>query len=139
MKRPIVLTILMWFAGLYACGAVVGLAIEFAGLGSYSIGGVPVSRHQWLIVAAPLITAIAALMAVTAIGLRRHQKWTRIVFMCIWPLIAIYGLISGLLRTIPWPLAWRAVIDATVVGLIAAWILYCHRSSVEYFTSIKGR
>src|SRR5207248_11332890 len=133
-KRPIALSILMWFAALYACGAVVGLVIEIAGFGSYAIGGIPVDRHQWLTVAAPLIGAIAMLMAVTAIGLRCHRRWARSVFMCIWPLIALYGLISGLVHTVPWSLAWRAVIDATVVGLIAAWILYRHRPSVEYVT-----
>ena len=138
MKRPIALSILMWFAALYACGAVVGLVIEIAGFGSYAIGGMPVDRHQWLTVAAPLIGAIAALMAATAIGLRRHRRWARSVFMCIWPLIALYGLISGLVHTVPWSLAWRAVIDATVVGLITAWVLYRHRPSVEYFRSMEA-
>ena len=139
VKRPIALTVLMWFAALYAFGAVAGLIIEIAGLGRYSIGGIPVSPHEWLIVAAPLIASIAALMAITAIGLRGHRPWARTVFMCIWPLIAVYGLISGVLHTVPWSLAWRAVIDATVVGLIAAWILYYHRPSVEYFRSIQTR
>lgn len=130
---------LMWFTGLYACGAVAGLIIEIAGLGSYSIGGIPVSRHQWLIVAAPLIASIAALMAITAIALRGHRPWARTVFMCIWPLIAVYGLVSGMLQTVPWSLAWRAVLDSAVVGLIAAWVLYYHRPSVEYFRFIRTR
>ena len=112
-------------------------ACQIAGFGSYSIGGTPVNRHQWLTVAAPLIGAIAALMAATAIGLRCHRRWARSVFICIWPLIALYGLISGAVHTVPWSLAWRAVVDATVVGLIAAWVLYRHRPSVEYFRSIQ--
>jgi hypothetical protein len=135
MERPIAVTIVMWFAGLYACGAVVGLAIEIAGLASYSIGGVAVSRGDWLAVAAPLIGAIAALMALTAIGLRRNRRWGRVVFVSIWPLIATYGVLSAFAHTIPWSLAWRAVMDATIVGLIAAWFLYFHRPSVEYFRS----
>jgi hypothetical protein len=139
MKRPLALTILMWFAGLYSCGAVIGLAVEIAGFGRYSIGGMPVTRHQWLTVAAPLIAAIATLMGLTAIALYRHRRWARSVFMCIWPLIAIYGLISGAVHTIPWSLAWRAVMDASVVGLIVGWLLYRHRPTVDYFRSLQTR
>src|SRR5437773_11268511 len=107
MKRPIALSILMWFAALYACGAVVGLVIEIAGSGSYAIGGMPVDRHQWLTVAAALIGAIAALMAATAIGLRRHRRWARRVLMCIGPLIPLYGLIAGHVHAVPSALGGR--------------------------------
>jgi hypothetical protein len=139
MKRPIALSILMWFAGVYSCAAVVGLAIEIAGFGNYSIGGMPVTRHQWLIVAAPLIAIIAALMGVTAIGLHHNRRWARNIFMCIWPLIAIYGLICGVVHAVPWSLAWRAVIDASIVGLISAWLLYRCRPSTEYFKALRTR
>ena len=136
MKRPLALTILMWFAGLYACGAVVGLVIEIAGFGNYSIGGMPVSRRQWLTVAAPLIGAIAPLMGLTAVGLRHRRRWARTVFMCIWPLIAIYGVICGLVHSVAWSLAWRAVLDASIVGLICGWLLYRYRPSAEYFKAL---
>jgi hypothetical protein len=123
----------------YSCGAVVGLAIEIAGFGKYSVGGMPVTRHQWLTVAAPLIALIAALMGVTAIGLHHHRRWARNIFISIWPLIAIYGLICGVVHTVPCSLAWRAVIDASIVGLISGWLLYRSRPSAEYFKSLRMR
>jgi hypothetical protein len=139
MKRPIALSILMWFAGVYLCGAVVGLAIEIEGFGNYSIGGMPVTRHQWLTLAAPLITIIAVLMGLTAVGLRHHRRWARNIFMWIWPLIVIYGLICGVGQAVPWSLAWRAVIEASIVGLISAWLLYRYRPSAEYFKALRTR
>jgi hypothetical protein len=139
MKRPLALSILMWFAGLYACGAIIGISIALAGIGRYSIGGTPVTREQWLSVAAPLVAAIALLMGLSAFGLWHHRKWARPVFMSIWPLIAIYGLGAGFVHSVSWSLALRAVIDATIFGLIFGWLLYRHRPSVEYFRSIQTR
>jgi hypothetical protein len=61
--------------------------------------GIPRSeecRESWLTVAVPLVALIAGLMGLTSIGLRQHRAGARWPFMCIWPLIAIYGLGCGL-------------------------------------------
>jgi hypothetical protein len=138
MKRPLVLTIVMWFAILYTGGAAVGIAAALLGFGHhYAVGGFPVTRVQWLRIAAPLIGIVAILMGASAIGLWRHRRWARSIFMCIWPVIAIYGLTSGFLHAVPWSLAWRAVIDATVVGLVAAFLFFRHRPSVLYFQQAR--
>ncbi|MGH6876504.1 MAG: hypothetical protein ACREHV_03890 [Rhizomicrobium sp.] len=87
MKRPRILTVLMWFCALYAIGAVfgIGAAIVDVGrfIGGYSIGGMPVSREQWLAIAGPLVATIAILMAATALALKRHHRWARTTLMCI--------------------------------------------------------
>ncbi len=139
MRRPRTLTVVMWFAGIYAVGAVIGIAAVAAGLGEAAMGGVPVSRETWLRVAAPLVATIALLMGLTSLGLHRHRAWARWPFMCIWPLIAVDGVICGLIGAIPWSLAIRALVDAILFGAIAAWILFRHRPSVEWFAALQSK
>lgn len=141
MKRPRVLTILMWFCALYAMGAVSGIIAVLLDLGrfvgGYSIGGMPVSRETWLEVAAPLVAMIAILMGATAISLKNHQRRARITFMLIWPLIAIYGVTCAIIHMVPWKLGLRAVIDATLVGTIAGWLLFKYEPSRRYFAELQ--
>lgn len=139
MQRPRILTVVMWFAGIYAVGAILGVAAMTAGFGEPTMGGIPVSRNLWLRVAAPLLGIVALLMGLTSAGLHRHRAWARRPFMCIWPLIAFYGLGWGLAGAIPWSLAMRAVIDATLFGALAGWILFRHQPSIEYFEALKSR
>ncbi len=134
-RRPIVLTIVMWFAGLYAIGGAIGLGLAIAGVAPYSIGGMPVTRGEWFRIAAPLIAAIVLLMGATSVGLGRHRRWARLSFMSIWPLIIFDAAACAALRAIPWSLAFRAFIDAGLVGLLAAWALFRHSPSVAYFAS----
>lgn len=54
-QRPRALTLLMWFTGVYAVGAILGIGAVVAGFGHTSIGGLPVTREVWLAVAAPLV------------------------------------------------------------------------------------
>jgi len=131
MKRPLGLTILMWFCVIYALGAGLGIGAAVFDLGrfvgGYSIGGMRVTREQWLTIAAPLVALIAILMGATAFGLKQGRPWARVVFMTVWPLIAIYGIACAFLGAVPWTLGLRAVIDATVVGVFAAWLLFWHK------------
>ena len=140
MRRPIALTILMWFCAVYAIGAGFGIVAVFFDVGrlvgGYSIGGMPVTRAQWLTIAAPLVAAIAILMAMTAIGLKQHSARSRLVFLAIWPLIIFYGIACAILGAVPWSLGGRAVVDAAVVGLLAAWLLFRHKPSRDYFISL---
>lgn len=138
MKRPIALTIVMWFAVLCAIGSLGGIAAAIFGLSDhYLIGGIHVTRQQWLAVAAPLVAMVALLMTLSAIGLWRHRRWARTTFMCIWPVIALYGVVCGFVQAVPWSLAIRAVINAAVVGLFSAWLFFRNRASVSYFASAQ--
>ncbi len=137
IPRPRALTILMWFTGIYAVGAALGIGAVVAGFRHTSIGGLPVTREVWLAVAAPLVGVVAVLMGLTSIGLHRHRAWARTACMCIWPMIGIYGLLGSVRGTIPWSLVWRAVIDATLFGAIAVWLLFWSKPSAAYFKQIK--
>jgi hypothetical protein len=137
MKRPLVLTVLMWFCAIYAIGAAFGIGAAIVDLGryigGYSIGGMPVSREQWLTIAAPLVATIALLMAATALALKCHYRWARTTFMCIWPTIVAYGIGCAIIGAVPWMLALRALVDATVVGAIAGWLLFLYKPNRAFF------
>ena len=137
MKRPPALTILMWFCATYAIGAVFGIGAVIVDLGryigGYSMGGMPVSREQWLTIAAPLVATIGAFMAATALALKRHYRWARMTFMCIWPTIIAYGIGSAIVGAIPWTLALHALVDAALVGAIAGWLLFFYKPNRAYF------
>ena len=141
MNRPLALNILMWFCVIYAIGAVLGIAAAIFDLGrfigGYSIGGMKVTREQWLVVAGPLIAVIAILMGATALALKRHRACARITFMAIWPLILVYGIGCAVLGAVPWTLGLRAVIDATFVGAVAAWVLFKYKRSRTYFAELR--
>lgn len=139
MKRPLALTILMWFCAIYAVGAVSGIFAVLLDLGrfvgGYSIGGMKVTREQWLAIAGPLVAVTAILMGATAFALKRHHIWARITFMSIWPLISIYGVGCAVRGAVPWALSLRAIIDATFVCVIALWLLFWHKPSRRFFGS----
>lgn len=128
----------MWFTGIYAAGAIIGIGAAALGVSQYSLGGMPVSREKWFHVAAPLIAVIATLMGATCLGLRQHRRWSRPIFMAIWPVIILDALVCGLWHAVPWPLAIRAVIDASIAGMIAAWVVFGHEPSRKYFSRIKA-
>lgn len=140
MNRPLALNILMWFCAIYAVGAVLGVSAAILDLGrfvgGYSIGGMRVTREHWLVIAGPLVAAVAILMGATAFALKRHRVSARITFMAIWPLILVYGSGCAVLGAVPWTLGLRAVIDATLVGAIASWLLFKYKPSRQYFAEL---
>jgi len=140
MKRPRSLTILMWFCALYAIGAAIGIIAVLLDLGrffgGYTIGGMTVNRGTWLRIAAPLVAMVAFLMGATAFALKHGRPSARITFMLIWPLIILYGVVCAIINPVPWTLGLRAVIDATLVGAIAAWLLFRYKPSRSYFAEL---
>jgi hypothetical protein len=136
-RRPILLTILMWFSAVGAIGGVVWIGAVAAGVGGTAMRGKPVSREEWLAIAAPVIGVVAMLMALTSIGLRRHRPWARWTWMSIWPFIVIATIAAAVEDAIPVSLAWQAVIAASVGGALFAWALFRYHASVLYFYRIR--
>jgi hypothetical protein len=127
----------MWFSGIYSVASALGISAVAAGFNELSVGGVPLTRDEWLHVAAPLLGAISLLTGLTSVGLRRHQPWARWTFMCVWPLIIAAGLAAALTDSIPWWLGRQAAIYAFAGGFFSAWLLFWKRSTVLYFYRIR--
>ncbi|CAN5631923.1 hypothetical protein BH18VER1_BH18VER1_00860 [soil metagenome] len=127
----------MWFGGIYSIGSALAISAVAAGFGEPSLRGVPLTREEWLHVAAPLLGAISLLMGLTSVGLRRHQPWARWTFICIWPLILGAGVAAASTASIPWWLGRQAAMYASAIGLLSAWLLFWKRSTVLYFYRIR--
>lgn len=137
IRRPIVVSLVMWFSVVYAIGAVLAIVGVTAGMVAPSIGGTEVTREHWMEIAAPVFGSTALLMILTAVGLRWHQPWARWTFTLVWPVIAISAAAGAILEEIPWALATRAIVSATAVGLFASWLLFRSRTAVLYFYRIR--
>lgn len=137
IRRPVALSIVMWFSVVYAVVALVAIAGVAAGMIAPSIGGIEVTREHWMEVAAPVFGSTGLLMILTGIGLRWHQPWVRWTFTLVWPVIALSAASFASLDEIPWSLATRAIVTAGAVGLFASWLLFRSRTAVLYFYRIR--
>lgn len=137
IRRPVAISLVMWFSLIMALGAVFTIVAVVEGMIPPSIGGTEVTRDHWMEIAAPVLGSTALLMALTAIGLRWHQPWARWTFTIVWPAIAISAAAFAVLEEIPWALATRAMLMATVVGLFVSWLLFRSRTAVLYFYRIR--
>lgn len=137
IRRPIVVTLVMWFSVLYAIGAVLAIVGVTGGMIAPSIGGTEITREHWMEIAAPVFGSTALLMILTAVGLRWHQPWARWTFTLVWPVIAISAAAFAILEEIPWSLATRAILSAMIAGLFASWLLLRSRTAVLYFYRIR--
>lgn len=137
MRRPLLLTVLMWFCATYAIGAAIGIGIVAAGFGETSMGGMPVTRDEWLAVAAPVISSVGALMGVTSIALWRHRRWARWTWMLIWPLLTAWASVDAIGGVIPWWLARQAIVDAVLFGVASWWLLFRYSPAVVYFYRLR--
>jgi hypothetical protein len=137
IRRPLILSIVMWFSIGYAIAAVAAVVGVAAGMIAPSIGGTDVTREHWMEIAAPIFGSTALLMILTGVGLRWHQPWARWTFTLVWPVIAASAAAGALLVEIPWSLATRAILSATAVGLLASWLLFRSRTAVLYFYRIR--
>lgn len=104
----------------------------------YSVGGKPVSRDEWMRLAAPVFATSAAWLGAAAVGMWLRKPWSR------FPVIAAFGTVCGFalaglaLGSFPRDLAVRAVIQAAVMGAASDVYLY-HTSVARYFDALRRR
>lgn len=102
----------------------------------YSVGGRPVSRDQWLRLAAPIFATSAVWFGAAAVGLWTRRPWAR------FPIIAAFGTVCGFALTglaigsFPRDLALRAIAQAAVMGALSDVYLY-HTSVARYFDALR--
>ena len=87
-------------------------------IGPHVMGGEPVTRTEWLRIAAPLVAAMGVLMALVCYALASRKPWSRHVIIMIFTLISIM---------------WRALINATMFGCLSGWYFYLKPNVTRYF------
>ena len=105
----------------------------------YSVGGRPVTRGEWMRMAAPLFAASAAWFGAAAVGLWRGRRWGRACVVAAFATVGAYALGGLATATMPAALAWRAVAEAGVMGGAAWWYLYRKPNVAAYFDSLGGK
>ncbi len=138
LQMPLLMKLGMGFAALFAVGAVTLILLAPFGIGLFEIDGQPVSANEWLRVSAPLFLMAGGLMTGVAYGFRTQQTWSRHLVMALWLLVGLYGLMAGMTGAVPASVMWRAIIQAIVLGSVAAWYFYAKRNVVEYFNTVAN-
>ncbi|MBA2339643.1 MAG: hypothetical protein H0V88_04565 [Pyrinomonadaceae bacterium] len=140
LQMPLLMKLGMWFASVFAIGAIVLLSLAASGLvRPLWIGNQVVETKVWLRIAGPLFLLTSVLMAGIAYGFRTRKAWSRHLVMIMWAAIGLYGLILGAAGDVPRELAWRALIESVVFGSVAAWYFYVKTNVVEYFRALNAR
>jgi hypothetical protein len=68
IKQPFAIRVLTWFAALASAGMYLSILLAILDIGPHIMGGEPVTRTEWLHIAAPLVAVIGILMAFIAYG-----------------------------------------------------------------------
>jgi hypothetical protein len=139
IKQPFAVQILAWFAALASIGMFVSILLAVLDIGPHLMGGERVTRSEWLHIAAPLVATMGCLMAFTAFGLGARKPWSRHLVIMIFALIFVYAATLGVLNILRHTIMWRALIDASVFGCVAAWYFYVKPNVVAYFRSLDRR
>jgi hypothetical protein len=137
-NQPFAIRILTWFAGLASAGMYLSILLVLSNIGPPIMGGEPVSRNEWLHIAAPVVAAIGLLMALVCYALASRKPWSRHVVIAMFILIIVYATLLGTLNLIPHNIMWRALINATVSGCLSCWYFYLKPNVVQYFRGLKG-
>jgi hypothetical protein len=103
------------------------------------MGGEPVTRTEWLHIAAPLVAGIGILMAFIAYGFATQKYWSRYLAIAMFGLIIVYASILGALNLIHHAIMWRAIINGTVFGAASAWYFYFKPNVAAHFRQLKNR
>lgn len=125
------------FAIVYALGASLLLIGGAAGWLPYSIDGRPVTREQWITLAAPLFAISILLMACIAYAILRARRWSRPMVMAHWAAVFAYASVLLSRGSVERALALRAMAEAAVLGAVAAWYFYRKPNVVQYFKSLR--
>ena len=139
MKQPLAIRILSWFAALASAGMFVSIVLAILDIGPHFMGGERVTRSEWLHIAAPLVAVIGCLMASVAYAFAAGKPYSRHLVMAIFILIIVYASAVGALDVLRHTIMWRAIVNASFFGCIAAWYFYFKPNLAAYFRELAAR
>ena len=139
MNRPFAIRILTWFAAFAPVGMFLSILLAILDIGPHLMGGERVTRSEWLHIAAPLVAVIGCLMALIACGLGAGRPWSRHLVMTIFILIIAYASALGAANMLRHTIMWRAIVNASVFGCVAAWYFYFKPNVAGYFRELVSR
>ncbi|HEU0208731.1 MAG TPA: hypothetical protein VFQ78_07105 [Candidatus Udaeobacter sp.] len=136
MKPPRAIPLLTWFAALASAAMFMAILLAILDRGPHLMGGEKVTRSEWLHIAAPLAAVIGCLMALIAYGLGARKAWSRHLVLTTFILIILYVSALGALNLLRPTIMWRAIVNASVFGCVAAWYLYLKSNVAAYFREL---
>ena len=108
-------------------------------VGPHFMGGERVTRSEWLHIAAPLVAVIGCLMASVAYAFAAGKPYSRHLVMAIFILIILYASALGALDMLRHTIMWRAIVNASLFGCVAAWYFYFKPNVAAYFHELAAR
>lgn len=139
MKQPFGIRVLTWFAGFAAMGMFLSILLAILDIGPHLMGGERVTRSEWLHIAAPLVAVMGCLMTLIAYGLAARKPWSRHFVVAIFVLIIVYASILGAVNVLRHTIMWRAILNASLFGSVAAWYFYFKPNVAAYFRKLAMR
>jgi len=139
MKQPFGIRMLTWFAALASMGMFLSILLAILDVGPHLMGGERVTRSEWLHIAAPLVAVIGCLTALIAHSLGAGRLWSRHLVMMIFILIIAYASALGAVNMLRQTIMWRAIVNASVFGCVAAWYFYVKPNVARYFRELVSR
>jgi hypothetical protein len=131
----IAVTVMAMLFAVVLAGGVLDVLPSDAG---YSVGGYPVSRDEWLRLAAPIFATSAAWFGAAAVGLWTRRPWARFPIIAAFGTVCGFGLAGLAIGSFPRDLALRAIVQAAVMGALSDVYLY-HTSAARYFDALRQR
>lgn len=139
MKQPFGIRVLTWFAVLASAGMFVSILLAILDVGPHFMGGERVTRSEWLHIAAPLVAMIGGLTASIAYAFAAGKPYSRHLVMAIFILIILYASALGALEALRHTMMWRAIVNASLFGCVAAWYFYFKPNVAAYFRELATR
>ena len=139
MNPRFAIRILTWFAAFASVVMFLSILLAILDVGPHLMGGEKVTRSEWMHIAAPLVAVIGCLMALIAYGLGAERPWSRHLVMMIFILIIAYASVLGAMNMLRHTIMWRAILNASFFGCVAAWYFYFKPNVAEYFRKLGGR
>jgi len=138
-KVPFLIRLFVCFAALASVGMYLSILLAICDIGPHIMGREPVTREEWLHIAAPLVAVIGILMTFIAYGFAAQKYWSRHLVIAMFALIVLYASILGAVHLIHHAIMWRAIINASVFGGAAVWYFYFKPNVAAYFCELANR
>src|SRR5213592_736890 len=138
-KLPFLIPVFIWLATLASAGMFLSILLAVMDVGPHIMGGEPVSRSEWLHIAAPLVASIGCLMALIAYALHAGKTWSRHGVIAVFTLIILYASTLGALNVLHHTMMWRAIANASFFGSAAVWYFYFKPNVAAYFRELTRR